>query len=186
MSRRTLVMMAATVVVAAGAIVLAVMTRSEPSPLKLRSQAARERSISTVSASTGAPAQNSSAPAAVLAPSSDHTDDVAGPGNGSAGEILQRLVDEYAQRHWANAIAACLNPDVAIAGAKECAVSACELHDIAHARRFYTRVAAADRNEVRADCERMRIPVDRPLRPQLGTHRRPFRSPIVSPAGSGG
>ncbi|HEY1817510.1 MAG TPA: hypothetical protein VGG74_34455 [Kofleriaceae bacterium] len=111
---------------------------------------------------------------------------MAEPGNGSAGGMLQRLVDEYAQHHWANAIAACLSPEVAIAGAKECAVSACELHDIAHARVFYTRVAAADRHEVRADCDRMRVPVDHLLRPQLGNHRRPFRSPIVSPAGSGG
>jgi len=176
-------------VIVAAAIALAIMTRGEPAPLKPEPRAARESPISTASTTTDSPAQNSSA----TPPSIVHADsDVAEPGNGngngngSAGELLDRLVGEFAQHHWANAMGACLNPEVAVTGAKQCAVSACELHDIVHARRFFSSVAAADRGEVRAECERVHVPVDRPVRPWLGTHRRPFRSPIVSPAGSGG
>jgi hypothetical protein len=183
MSRRTIVMVAGAGVIVAAAIALAVMTRSEPAPLKPESQVVRESPISTTSTSTNAPTQNSSAAQPAIASSNT---DVAEPGNGSTGELLERLADEYGQHHWANAIAACLNPEVAVAGAKQCAMSACELHDIVHARQFFSRVAPADRGEVRAECDRIHVPVDRPVRPQLGTHRRPFRSPIVSPAGSDG
>jgi hypothetical protein len=189
MSRRVLVMLVAAGVVVAAAIALAIMTRSEPAPLKSKPNVASvisEQPIATQSTSTSTPAQNSNTPPPPAIASESGGSDVAEPGNGSAGAALERLADEYAQHHWANAIAECLNPEVAIAGAKQCAVSACELHDTVHARRFFSRVAGGDRDEVRDECERVHIPIDRPLRPLLGTHRRPFRSPIVSPAGSGG
>jgi len=182
-------MVAGAAVIVAGAIALAIMTRGEPAPLKRESHAARESSPVTVSASTSAPARDSSAtPPTIQAREVAAADDVdvAEPGNGSSGELLQRLADQYAQHHWPEAVAACLNPDVAIAGADQCAISACELHDTVHARRFFSRVSTADRAQVRAACEAVHVPVDRPLHPWLGAHRRPFRAPIVSPAGSGG
>ncbi len=182
MSRRVIAMMAGSAVIIAGAIVLAVMTRTTAEPLKT-SEATRESATSsTLGTSTSEPRRDSINTTQPTISNDPAGPDVAGLGNGSGGERLARLVDEYRQQHWADAMGQCLDPDVAIAGAKACAVSACEIHDAFHARTFYLHVTGADRAEVQRACEQAHVQLEHPHRPFFGPHRRPFRSPT----GSGG
>ena len=185
MSRRMIAMMAGAVVIVAGAITLAVMTRSTRGAVKVTIEAARE--IESLATSEHF---DERAAAKFKSPHDAGLDDgsdlpiVAGDGNGSTGASLQRLVDEYAQHHWANAIAQCLNPEVAIAGAKACAISACELHDAMHAR-MYLRARRPVRIAARSwpPATQAHVPLEHAIEPLFGPHHRPFRSPD---AGSGG
>ncbi len=107
---------------------------------------------------------------------------MAGVGNaGSDGDQLLRLDEEFAQHHWANAVAQCLNHTVATIGAKACAISACGIHDAMRARMFYANVAPADRVEVQAACTDAHVALDRHR--MFGPHHMPIRSPL---RGSGG
>ncbi|HEX4453212.1 MAG TPA: hypothetical protein VH143_20210 [Kofleriaceae bacterium] len=107
---------------------------------------------------------------------------MAGAGNaGSDGDQLARLDDEFAQHHWANAVAQCLNHTVATIGAKACAISACGIHDAMRARMYYTNVAPADRADVQAACTDAHVALDRHR--MFGPHHLPIRSPL---RGSGG
>jgi hypothetical protein len=107
---------------------------------------------------------------------------VAGVGNaGSDGDQLLRLDDEFAQHHWANAVAQCLNHTVAMIGAKACTIAACGIHDAMRARMYYANVAPADRIEVQAACTDAHVALDRHR--MFGPHHLPIRSPL---RGSGG
>jgi hypothetical protein len=180
-------------VVVVGAIALAVMTRDVGEPLKpsvVASDARRSTSSATWSNSTASSSRDSLDDASSGSSVADV--DVATPGNspitgsGSDGEQLQQLASEFAQHHWANAIAECLNHAVAIAGAKQCAISACELHDTVHAQMYYAYVTPEQRGDVQAACAEKHIPVERHR--AFGPHRPPIRSPRhpASPAGSDG
>lgn len=193
MTRRMIALAAAGIAIAAGGIALAILTRDGDAPLK---QAARASTTST-STATSSTASRSTQPALehstaiasgadpAIASRDPSVADVAGLGNGSAGEELARLADELAQHHWANAMAQCLSPEIAIAGAKSCAISACELHDFTHARAFYSHVSAEDRPEVKLECEQAHVQLERP-RPGRFPHRPFGRSPAAPSTGSNG
>ena len=184
MTRRTIALASSGIAIAVGAIALAIMTRGDGEPLK-RSQRTNESAATTSTVSTSTPpALEHSTPsiASDVEPTAVQHDptepDVAGLGTGSAGEQLDKLADEFGQHHWANAMAQCLNPSVAAAGAKQCTISACELHDYMHSTKFYAQVAASDRAEVTATCEQAHVQLDRPRVPGWRSHPRPIvRSP---------
>jgi hypothetical protein len=189
MTRRTIAIVASGFAIAVGAIALALMTRADDEPLK-RSTGASEATAARTTASTEAPpvlehstAIASGADRAVVA--RDPTEpDVAGLGTGSAGDQLDKLADEFAQHHWANAMAQCLSPTVAMAGAKQCTIAACELHDFMHSTKFYAHVAADDRAEVTQTCEQAHVLLDRPRWPGRPPHPRPLaRSPATGSNG---
>ena len=101
MSRRVIAMMAGSAVIIAGAIALALMTRTTAEPLK-RSEATRENATSsTLGTSTSESRGDSSN---TTQPTISDEDDLAGIGMGSASDRLARLTDEYSQHHWANAM----------------------------------------------------------------------------------
>jgi hypothetical protein len=175
-----IVMVAGSAVIIAGAIALAVMTRTTAEPLKTPEAVRANATSSTSGTSTSQSRRDSIQP--TISDDNTQAADLAGVGNGSAGDRLARLLDEYDQHHWANAMGQCLDPEIARAGAKACAVSACEIHDAYHARAFYIRVTGADRGEVQLACEQAHVQLEHPHRPFFGPHHPPFRSPT----GSGG
>jgi hypothetical protein len=178
MSRRMIAMTVGAAVVVIAAIALAVLTRPSAEPLKQT----EDRPITPLAArstSTSEPPRDSIAENSVGDPS---VPDVAGLGNnGSDGDQLRRLDDELAQHHWANAVAQCFNPTVAMLGAKACTISACGIHDARRARTYYANVAPADRVEVEAACTDAHVSLDRHR--MFGPHHMPIRSPL---RGSGG
>jgi hypothetical protein len=175
MSRRMIAMTVGVAVVVVAAIALAVMTRPSAEPLKQT----EDRASSPISAARNSSPRDVLADAASVADPSDP--DVAGLGSGSDGDQLLRLDDEFAQHHWANAVAQCLNHAVAMIGAKACTISACGIHDAMRARMYYANVAPADRIEVQAACTDAHVALDRHR--MFGPHHMPIRSPL---RGSGG
>jgi hypothetical protein len=179
MSRRLIALVVAAGALVASAIGLVVMTRSGDPPLK-GDEHPVAISDSTISNPIDRTARGSaSAPTLPV----DHvaqagTDDVIDSAPG-----LETLASEFAQHHWADALAQCADPTVATAGAKACVVSACELHNTTKAFEWLQNVSAADRAEVLAACTEARVnlapvwPVHRPL---------PHRPFARAPAGSGG
>lgn len=161
---------AAVVVVAA--ITLAVLTRPSAEPLNKTEAApiAPVAPIAARSSSTSEPPRDSIAENSVGDP------DVAGVGSGSDGDQLQRLDQEFAAHHWANAIAECLNHEVAMTDAKACTISACGIHDAMRARMYYANVAPADRVVVQAACTDAHVALDRHR--MFGPHHLPIRSPL--------
>jgi hypothetical protein len=177
MSRRMIAMTVGGAVVVVAAIALAVLTRPSAEPLNQTED--RSKSPSTPrSISTSEPPRDSIGENSVGDPS---VPDVAGIGSGSDGDQLLRLDDEFAQHHWANAVAQCLNHSVATIGAKACTISACGIHDAMRARMYYANVAPADRVEVQAACTDAHVALDRHR--MFGPHHMPIRSPL---RGSGG
>jgi hypothetical protein len=178
MSRRMIALTVGVAVVVIGAIALAVMTRPSAEPLK-QTEARSSSAVAARSVSTSDSPRDSLAENSVGDPS---VPDVAGVGNdGSDGDQLLRLDEEFAQHHWANAVAQCLNHTVAMIGAKACAISACGIHDAMRARMYYANVAPADRVDVQAACTDAHVELERHR--MFGPHHMPIRSPL---RGSGG
>jgi hypothetical protein len=179
MSLRLIALVVAASALVAGAIGLVVMTRSGDPPLK-GDEHPVAISDSTISNPIDRAARGSaSAPTLPV----DH---VAQAGNDDVVDSapgLEMLASEFAQHHWADAIAQCADPSVATAGAKACVMSACELHNATKALEWLPKVDAADRAEVLAACTEARVNLA-PVRP---IHRpSPHRHFERSPAGSGG
>lgn len=174
-------MAAAGIAIAVGGIALAILTRAGDEPLKRVDSPTTTTAgtPNTASSSTQPSLEHSTAIASGADPAVATRDpsepDLAGLGNGSAGEELEKAINEFAQHHWANVMAQCLSPAVAIAAAKVCTISACEMHDFTHSRAFYAHVSAEDRGEVKETCQEAHVPVER-VRPGFHPHR-PFRSP---------
>jgi len=175
-------MIGAAVVIAAGGIALAILTRGGDAPLNRPSRTTPTATTANTTATNSTqPALEHSTEIAsgadpVVAERDPSEPDLAGLGNGSAGEQLAKLADEFAQHHWANAMAECLSQAIMLGNPKACAISACELHDIRHASIFYSHVASADRGEVKTTCQEAHVPVER-VRPGLHFHRPGMRSP---------
>jgi hypothetical protein len=183
MSRRLIALLVAASALVAGAIGLVVMTRSGDPPLKGDDHPVAISDPSVPDPIVRAPRGSASAPTLPA----EH---VAQAGNDDVIESapgIETLASEFAQRHWADALAQCADPAVATAGAKACVVSACELHNAMKAYEWLPNVNAADRAEVLSACTEahVNLTVTRPVHgPIHGLS--PHRHFVRSPAGSGG